>query len=81
MILEVKLFARAKEIAGTGSVEVELPQQARVADVRLALCERCPDLAPLISSLLIAVGTEYATDGETIDTECEIACFPPVSGG
>jgi len=81
MKLEVKLFARAKEIAGTGSVEVELPQESRVADVRVALCERCPDLAPLIGSLLIAVGADYATDGEAIDRESEIACFPPVSGG
>lgn len=81
MKLDVKLFARAKEIAGSDSVCVELPESARVADVRMALAERFPEMASLVPNLLMAVGTDYADDSMLLGNASEVACFPPVSGG
>lgn len=81
MKLDVKLFARAKELAGAGSVQLELVECAKVADLRRALAERVPALAGMAPSLLVAVGTEYADDGTVVNPAVEIACFPPVSGG
>lgn len=81
MKLEVKLFARARDLAGAESVTVELPETASVADLRLALGKQCPALRPLISSLLVAVGTDYAEENTPLEPSAEIACFPPVSGG
>jgi len=81
MKLDVKLFARAKEIAGSDCVRLELPESARVADVRSALADRFPEMAGLIPSLLMAVGTDYADDSMPLGDASEVACFPPVSGG
>jgi len=81
MKLDVKLFARAKQIAGSDSVCLELPESARVADIRTALAERFPEMASLVPSLLMAVGTDYADDSMPLDDASEVACFPPVSGG
>ena len=81
MKLSVKLFARAKDLAGAGQVVLELPESATVADVRRALTSAHPALAPLASSLLIAVGTDYAGDQQAIPADSDVACFPPVSGG
>lgn len=81
MKLTVKLFARARDLAGAESVQIYVPESARVNDLRTALTERFPNLRPLIPSLLIAVGTEYADDQTPITPESEVACFPPVSGG
>lgn len=81
MQLSVKLFARAKDLAGAGQVMLELPAPATVADVRVALTRVYPLLAPLASSLLIAVGTDYAGDQQVVTSDSDVACFPPVSGG
>jgi molybdopterin converting factor small subunit len=81
MKLEIKMFARARDLAGAETVEIDLPEQARVSDLRAALGETMPQLRPLLPSLHVAMGTDYATDDTPIDASLEIACFPPVSGG
>jgi len=79
--VNVKLFARARDLVGTEQVELELPAGARVGDVRTKLCERFPELSPLSNHLLIAMGNNYADDDTPLDPAQELACFPPVSGG
>jgi len=79
--INVKLFARASELAGTNELELDLPQSARVADIRTALAAQLPDLAPLVPQLLVAVGTDYADDAQPLFSNAEVSCFPPVSGG
>ncbi|HUG92794.1 MAG TPA: MoaD/ThiS family protein [Planctomycetaceae bacterium] len=81
MNVEVRLFARARDLAGADRVRVELPLAARVIDLRAALAEQFPGLRPLVPNLLVAVGTEYADDATAVGPDVEIACFPPVSGG
>ncbi len=81
MKLDVRLFARARDAAGAECVTVDLPADARVADLRAALAEQSPNLRPLVASLLVAVGTDYAGDGMRLFPQADVACFPPVSGG
>ena len=81
MKVEVKLFARARDVAGAETVSVEVPDSAKVADLRAALALKFPEMESLAPSLLVAVGNEYADDQTTLDASKEIACFPPVSGG
>lgn len=81
MKLDVKLFARARDVAGTGCVEVDVPDAANVADLRRALALKIPPLAPLAPRLLIAIDTNYADDTMPVSPDADVACFPPVSGG
>ncbi len=81
MKLAVQLYARARDLAGLDQVELELIEPASIGDVRTALADRIPELAPLTRGLLIAVGTDYADDSLTVAAGDTVACFPPVSGG
>ncbi|MDB4733732.1 molybdopterin converting factor subunit 1 [Planctomicrobium sp.] len=81
MLLNVKLFARASELAGASEVQLKLPANSTVAEFRKALVVQHSALAPVISSLFVAIDAEYANDDQTISESAEIACFPPVSGG
>ncbi len=81
MKLSVKLFARARDLAGASQVELELPDRATVADLRFAITSRYPPLAPLAPSLLIAVNMDYVNDETVLQANSDVACFPPVSGG
>jgi molybdopterin converting factor small subunit len=81
MKLEVKLFARAQNIAGADVVTLDVPDDARVGDLRIVLAKQYPALESLIPHLLIAVGNDYADDAASLDGVADVACFPPVSGG
>ena len=81
MTYEVRLFARAKDLAGAESIRVELPQGATVAELRTRLVAECPALAGLLERCAIAVNDEFAENELTLPDPAEIAVLPPVSGG
>jgi molybdenum cofactor cytidylyltransferase len=77
----VRLFALAKERVGRPEIEIELPPESRVVDLRAALREHFPELRGLLASALIAVDEEYANDDVALSPSARIALIPPVSGG
>lgn len=80
-MVEVKLFAGARQIAGADSVRVELADGATVADLRQALVRANPELAAVLSRAMFAIDTDYAAEQTIIPAQAEVACIPPVSGG
>lgn len=72
----VRLFAALKERAGTGELQLELPDGARVADA-LAALGGLADGLPLV----LAVNREYAREDQVLRASDELAVVPPVSGG
>lgn len=80
-MLQVKLFARARQIVGSPQIEIPWSDGQPVRTLKQELAERHPSLASLIPSLLVAVNNDYAADDATIRSSDEVACFPPVSGG
>jgi molybdopterin converting factor subunit 1 len=81
LIVNLQLFAVAKERVGRPSVALELPEPATVAQLRRALGEAYPVLRGLLPNLMIAVNSEYADDEHSIPSGAEVAAIPPVSGG
>jgi molybdopterin converting factor small subunit len=78
----VLLFALAKERAGRSSLCLDLPDHSTVRDLKLAIAEACPPLAPLLPTMRIAINSEYAPDDDRpIPPGAELAAIPPVSGG
>ena len=74
--VRVRLFAALRERAGSGSVEIELPDDSRVRDVWGAL-----DLGDEPPGILFAVNRTYAERDSALAAGDEIALIPPVSGG
>ena len=80
MQVSVRLFAGLRERAGTDRLEVELPDDARVADVFAAMAGTpVGELRP--RECVVAVNREYATADEPVRAGDEVALVPPVSGG
>lgn len=80
-VRKVRLFAVARERVGRGEVNVELPPGATVAELRAALAEQFPPLAPVVARVMIAVDSEYADDAAVVPPDATLAVIPPVSGG
>lgn len=81
MIVCVKLFAAARQIAQRDAVEIELADGANVGELRLQMAATMPELADLLGHVLFAIDSEYADDPTKIPAGADIACIPPVSGG
>lgn len=81
MMIEVKLFAAARQIAGADSICLEVAATPTVGAVRQALIARLPAISGLAARALFAVNAEYARDEALIPDNAEVACIPPVSGG
>jgi molybdopterin converting factor small subunit len=81
MKVEVRLFARARDLAGAERVSLELTASATVADLRQALGGAYPALAPLLGRSAIGQNQEFAQDADAVIEGAELALLPPVSGG
>ena len=78
----VLFFATLREASGIKATEIELPSGATVADLKQALAQRFPDLAPHLPNAIVAFDYAYAFDEDALPNEDgEVALFPPVSGG
>jgi molybdopterin converting factor subunit 1 len=79
--MKVLLFARARDLAGTETIHIELPPGATVADLRRALAARYPELTALLARCAVAVDSEFVTDVDVLAPTAVAALLPPVSGG
>jgi molybdopterin converting factor subunit 1 len=81
MMVPVRLFAAAREIAGGSEVAVEVHDGATVADVQRSLLAMVPKLEQILPHARWAVDAEFAAAETVVNEESEIALIPPVSGG
>jgi molybdopterin converting factor subunit 1 len=81
MRVTVRLFARLRELAGTGELTREIQPDATVAAVWQLLVRDYPAFAEYAPSVSCAVNAEYAKFKSSVADGDEIAFLPPVSGG
>jgi molybdopterin converting factor subunit 1 len=81
MRVTVRLFGSLREAAGTRALELELPEGAKVEDLREALAARLPAAARLGPRVAVALNQEVAPAGTPLHEGDEVALLPPVSGG
>ncbi|HMC67134.1 MAG TPA: MoaD/ThiS family protein [Gemmataceae bacterium] len=81
MTVYVRLFARARDLAGRDAIALELPGGATVGDLRQRLATEVPALSALLDRCALAVNDEFADNSLTLPVRADVALLPPVSGG
>lgn len=81
MTITVKLFAAMRDLAGSDTEVVELPDGATVADLRRELGKSLPLARTLLARSAVAVNHDTAENEHVIRASDECAVIPPVSGG
>jgi molybdopterin converting factor subunit 1 len=81
MRVTVRLFARLRELAGSGELMREVPANATVATIWAGLVDQWPELAPYERSISCAVNADYSRFTVPVAEGDEVAFLPPVSGG
>lgn len=80
--MEVLLFGIAKDIVGKSQLQFSETDKvpSSVSELKKMISESYPEFSKL-SSLAVAVNSEYAADNVSLNRNDEIAIIPPVSGG
>jgi molybdopterin converting factor subunit 1 len=79
MKVQVKLFASAREKAGSDVAELDVASPASVQDLLTALRAVYPDLRPVSGRW--AVNLDFVALEHPVTSDDEVAFIPPVSGG
>jgi MoaE-MoaD fusion protein len=81
MHITVKLFASHRERAGTGSLDLDLPEGSTAEDAFAALSEDYPGLRETRPFTTFARNRHIVTGSEPLSPGDELALLQPVSGG
>ena len=81
MRVTVRLFARLRDLAGTGELVREVQDPATVRTVWTSLTAEIPSLVQYEKTMSVAVNAEYARMAAAVHDGDEVAFLPPVSGG
>lgn len=85
MQIQLKFFASLREAVGTGHESLTVPAELKTAgQVRDLLCQRGGVWAEALAqgrAVRIACNQEMAESSTVLTDGCELAFFPPVTGG
>lgn len=81
MRVTVRLFARLKDLAGSGELVRDVPSPATVQSVWRGLVAELPELGAYETAMSVAVNAEYSRMAAAVKDGDEVAFLPPVSGG
>jgi molybdopterin converting factor subunit 1 len=79
--IKILFFATIKDKAGTKSMDLDIPNEMTIQQLKEKLANEYPNLKDSLKSVLMTINREYAFDDAVIPFNAEIALFPPVSGG
>lgn len=81
MNVKVFVFAHIKELIGSGSIDLEIQDDATGSDLLAQLEASYPSIKDHCKYLKLSMNGEYIDRSVGIQQGAEIAIFPPVSGG
>jgi molybdopterin converting factor subunit 1 len=81
MRVTVRLFARLRDLAGSGELVREVANPATVESVWRSLVAEVPELRAYERTMSVAVNADYSKMSATVSDGDEVAFLPPVSGG
>lgn len=81
MNIRIRYFAAFREALGRREEVLQLPETARIADIRTLLLERQPELQPILERSLCALNRTYAQSETLLHDGDELVFIPPTAGG
>lgn len=81
MKITVLYFAKLKDLVPFPKMEVEIPENINVRELRSIITKQFPNLSEFLPNVIVSINQQFAFDDDFIPNNAEIAFFPPVSGG
>jgi len=81
MRVTVRLFARLRDLAGSGELVRDVTAPATVQTIWRELVSEMPELGVYERTMSVAVNADYSRMSAAVSEGDEVAFLPPVSGG
>ena len=81
MRVTIRLFARLRDLAGSGELVRDVADPATVHTVWRTLVTEVPALSDYERTMSVAVNADYSRMSSPVHDGDEVAFLPPVSGG
>src|SRR5688572_14675119 len=81
MQVSLRLFAGLRDLIGSRELVLDLPEGARLEDLRTRLAQDYPRVGSMIGTVVFAIDDEYVPAEERLHDGAQVALIPPVSGG
>ena len=81
MRVTIRLFARLRDLAGSGELVRDVSSPATVQSIWNDLVAEMPGLSEYERTMSVAVNADYSRMSAPVDDGDEVAFLPPVSGG
>ncbi len=81
MHIQVKLFALLREVAGTDTVDLDVPGPANADQALHQLGQQLPALNPYLENVRLALKMDFVDAAANLQEGDELHLIPPVSGG
>ena len=81
MRVTIRLFAKLRDLAGSGELVRDVSAPATVQTVWRALVTEMPELREYERTMSVAVNADYSRMSAAVSDGDEVAFLPPVSGG
>ncbi len=77
----MQFYSHLRDLAGPPQLDLDLPEQATMADLLEKLFSQIPALRRYEKSILIGVGVDFVDRNYNLKPGDEISLMPPVQGG
>ena len=81
MRVTIRLFARLRDLAGSGELIRDVEGPATVQSVWRGLVAEMPALGEYERTMSVAINADYSRMSASVSDGDEVAFLPPVSGG
>lgn len=81
MQIKIKLFYHLKEKAGTGEINLDIPDDYTVGEVKKTLELQFPQLRTHLGNVMILMDQKIVLDDDRIQEGAKISFLTPVGGG
>jgi molybdopterin converting factor small subunit len=81
MKIKVTLYYHLKQKAGTGSLDLEVPDKTTIKQLKGLLEERFPALRTYLDNIMILMDKKIVLDEDVLKENAEVSFLTPVGGG
>lgn len=80
--ITIVLYANLKEKAGSGRLQLSIPVDSTVDELKKLLKEKFPALGPQLANVVVLVNKHHIfVDTDIVPLNAEITFLPPIAGG
>jgi molybdopterin converting factor small subunit len=81
MKIKITLYYHLKEKAGTGNLELDVPDQTTIKQLKGLLEAKFPALRTHLDNIMILMDKKIVLDEDVLKDNAEVAFLTPVGGG